>query len=92
MMDSVDLVILMEVLAEVGMVLVLIGHLVEGLGVGLVIMVGMGLEMTLVVVLGAMVAVVVVAMLAFEENRHLATLVAMDRTWVVLVLVMATVG
>jgi len=92
MMDSVDLVILMEVLVEVGMVLVLIGHLVEDLGVGLVIMVGMGLEMTLVVILGAMVEVVLVAMLAFEENHPLATLVAMDHTWVVLVLVMAAVG
>lgn len=92
MMDSVDLVILMEVLAVAGMVLVLIGHLVEGLRVGLAIMVGMGLEMTLVVVLGVMVAVVLVAMLAFEENHRLATLVATDHTWVVLVLVMAAVG
>jgi len=91
-MDSVDLVILMEVLAVAGMVLVLIGHLVEGLVVGLAIMVGTGLEMTLVVVLGVMVAVVLVAMLAFEENHRLATLVAMVRTWVALVLVMAAVG
>ena len=55
-------------------------------------MVGMGLEMNLVVVLGVMVVLVLVAMLVFEENHRLATLVAMDRTWVALVLVMVAAG
>lgn len=74
------------------MALRLIGHLVVSV-VGLAIMVGMEVETTSVVVLGVMVvAVVLVAMQAIEENRHLGTLVVMDPTWGVLVVDMVPVG
>ena len=92
MMVSVDLVILMEVLAVAVMVLLLIGHL-EVLVVGLAVMVDMAVEMILVVVLGVMVVVVVVvAMQVIEENRRLATLAAMVPTWGALVVDMVAVA
>lgn len=85
MMVLVDLTILMAVLPVVVLDAHLIGHL-EVLVVGLAIMVGMEVEMTLVVDLGVMVLVVAqVAMLAIEVNRPLATLAAMDPTWVLVV-------
>lgn len=74
------------------MALRLIGHLVVSV-VGLAIMVGMEVETTSVVVLGVMVvAVVLVAIQAIEENRRLGTLVVMDPTWGVLVVDMVPVG
>lgn len=91
MMVSVDLLILMGVLAVAVMALDLIGHFMV---VGLVIMVDMEL-MTSVVVLGAMVVVLVlvlVAMQAAMESHLLDTQAAMDLTWAVLVVDMVVVG
>lgn len=92
MMVLVDLVIRMEVFLVEVMALHLIGHLEVTL-LGLAIMVDMEVEMTSVVVLEVMGAVVVlVVMQAIEENHHLATLAAMGRTWVALVVDMVVVG